>query len=118
MKTLSKIATSAVTALMLGMGALTLPTAAQAGFSISIGVAPPPPLVEVVPAPRSGYVWAPGHYEWREYRHVWMPGGWLMARPGYVYRAPQWRPEHGHWVYYPPRWDRDGHRRYFGLYRN
>ena len=33
--------------------------------------------VEVHPAPRPGYIWAPGHYEWNGTRHVWMPGVWV-----------------------------------------
>jgi WXXGXW repeat (2 copies) len=32
---------------------------------------------EVFPAPRPGYTWAPGHYEWTGTRQVWMPGIWV-----------------------------------------
>src|SRR6266542_3552782 len=38
-------------------------TPADAQVSITFGSPPPPPRYEVVPAPRVGYVWAPGHYE-------------------------------------------------------
>ena len=45
--------------------AVMVPTTAQAQPAIVIQTPPPPPRVERVPPPRRGYVWAPGHYEWR-----------------------------------------------------
>jgi WXXGXW repeat (2 copies) len=30
----------------------------------------PPPRNEVMPPPRHGYVWAPGHWEWRGHHYV------------------------------------------------
>jgi len=33
--------------------------------------------VEVTPAPRAGYIWSPGHYEWTGTREVYMPGVWV-----------------------------------------
>ena len=68
---------------------------------------PPPPRAERVPAPRRGYVWAPGHWEWRGNHHEWVRGNWLRARPGYVYAQPTWQDQGGRWVYNPGRWDRD-----------
>ena len=70
--------------------------------------APPAPLYEVVPAPRPGMVWVPGHWEWRGHRHVWMAGYWLQARPGYRYREPLWVERGGRWYLQPGGWDRDG----------
>jgi hypothetical protein len=91
---------------LLSLGALTLPTAAQAQPVVSIQVAPPPPPVERIPPPRPGFVWAPGHYEWRGGRHVWIGGVYLRARPGYAYRPPVWRPYNGHWEFRRGGWDR------------
>jgi len=34
--------------------------------------------VEVYPAPRAGYTWAPGHYEVVGTRQVYMPGVWVQ----------------------------------------
>jgi len=34
-------------------------------------------LVVVHPAPRPGYIWSPGHWEWNERRHVWVAGRWI-----------------------------------------
>jgi hypothetical protein len=59
--------------------------------------APPPPRDEVVPAPRHGYVWAAGHWEWKHNRHTWVPGSWIRARKGYVYHAPTWEERNGSW---------------------
>ncbi|WP_198512884.1 YXWGXW repeat-containing protein [Achromobacter ruhlandii] len=106
MKSLVKAAMTAGAAAVLSLGALAVPGVAQAGVAISIDAAPPPPRVEVVPPPRVGYVWAPGHWEWVGGRHAWIEGAWLPARPGYVYHRPEWRQRHGHWVYYEGRWGR------------
>ena len=56
MKSLIKAAMTAGAAVVLSLGALSVPGVAQAGVAISIDVAPPPPRVEVVPPPRVGYV--------------------------------------------------------------
>ena len=69
--------------------------------------APPPPRVEVVPAPpRDAVEWEPGHWHWdgREYR--WMPGCYV-DRPGRaaVYVPGHWdeRPN-GRWVWVEVHW--------------
>lgn len=83
-------------------------TPADAQVSITFGSPPPPARYEAVPAPRSGYVWAPGHYELINDQYVWRPGQWLTARPGYRYVAPNWAQVNNRWQYTPSRWDRDG----------
>ena len=35
-------------------------------------------VVEVYPAPRPGYIWAPGRYEWNGTRQVYTPGVWVQ----------------------------------------
>jgi hypothetical protein len=32
---------------------------------------------EIQPAPRPGYIWSPGHYEWNGTREVYMRGTWV-----------------------------------------
>ena len=89
--------------------AVTAPfTPAEAQVSITFGSPPPPPRYEVVPAPRAGYVWAPGHYELINDQHVWRPGQWMTDRAGYRYVAPTWAQVGNRWQYHPSRWDRDG----------
>lgn len=91
--------------LLLGIAALALSAAAllpeqavaQVNLSINIGTAPPPLRYEVIPAPRQGYIWAPGYWDWNGHDHVWRNGHWEHARSGYVYRRPEWREDHGKW---------------------
>ena len=102
-----KPALLAAAALTTSIGALTLPTAAQAQAFISVQIGPPPaPRPEIMPAQRPGYVWAPGHYEWLHGQYVWRRGYWVAARPGYAYVAPAWVADGSRWVYRPPHWDR------------
>ena len=81
---------------------------ATARTDIVVNVAPPPLRYEVVPAPRVGYVWVPGYWEWRRHRHVWIAGHWTRHRPGYVYAPAAWVERDNRWHYRGPRWDRDG----------
>jgi hypothetical protein len=50
------------------------PAVSSAGVNVDIDVAPPAPRVEVVPAARPGWVWAPGYWAWRGREHVWVGG--------------------------------------------
>src|SRR5258705_8676689 len=60
---------------------------AVASAAIYVDIAPPEARYEVVPAPRAGYVWAPGYYNYRNGRYVWTGGHWERER---------------HWQYWPP----------------
>jgi hypothetical protein len=85
------------------------PMAANAQYTAIVSVAPPPPQHEVIPAPRQGYVWAPGHYEWRGNQHVWIRGHWLEARNGFEYQEPRWvQRGNGEWVMVGNSWQRRG----------
>ena len=61
---------------------------------------------EVVPAPRAGYVWAPGYWNWHSNRHVWAKGHWERERVGYYYHPHRWSQQQG-WYHQPGRWDRN-----------
>jgi hypothetical protein len=79
---------------------------AQVRADIVIGTAPPPPRVEVVPAPRHGYAWDPGHWVWNGHAHVWAAGHWVHERHGY-HRAPaRWEQTPRGWHYVPSHWER------------
>jgi hypothetical protein len=90
---------------LLAAGAATMaPLAADAAVNIDVRIAPPAPRVEVVPAPRRGYVWAPGYWQWRGHRHVWHQGYWMRERRGYHWVQESWQPvgpayrfHRGHW---------------------
>ena len=62
-----------------------------------------------MPAARHGYVWAPGHWEWRRGNHVWVRGSWMRERRGYVYTAPTWVERGGHWEMDRGGWRRHDH---------
>ena len=34
-------------------------------------------LVVIQPAPRAGYIWSPGRWDWNGRRHVWVAGHWI-----------------------------------------
>ena len=89
---------------LLSLGAV-VPAASAA--SLTVQIAPPAPRYEVVPQPRRGMVWTPGHWEWRQKRHVWVPGVWMKARPGYVYNQPTWQERNGKWDWRGGEWRRD-----------
>jgi len=76
--------------------------------NIHLPVPPPPPRFEAVPAPRPGYVWAPGYWGWEGQRHVWAPGRHIEARPGHSWVADGWQERDGRHHFAPGRWEQ-GH---------
>ena len=90
-----------VAATLMGLGA-----AAHAQYTAIVSVAPPAPRHEVVPAAREGWVWAPGHYEFRGNEYVWVEGHWLRERVGYEYREPRWvQRANGEWIMVGGNWE-------------
>jgi hypothetical protein len=89
------------------LGAVAVPASAQ----VYVQIAPPAPRYEVVPAPRAGYVWAEGHWEWNGHRYRWVPGSWMRERPGYVYYSPHWVEHDGRWTMEHRGWVHEEHRR-------
>jgi hypothetical protein len=100
-----KIATKALLmSLCVAGSAVVVPSIASAGVGIDIDIAPPAPRVEVVPAVRPGFIWAPGYWDYRGHDHVWVPGRYVRERHGYHWvpdrweqRGPHWHREEGHW---------------------
>src|SRR5215510_3625482 len=74
---------------------------------VEINVRPPEPRIVVVPAPRRGYVWAPGYWRWNGHVHVWVDGRWIRER-----RGEHWVPAHweegrrGYWHFEEGHWER------------
>jgi hypothetical protein len=72
---------------------------------VIVDTAPPPPYAEEsMPAPRAGYVWAPGYWSWTGSKHEWVKGHYVAERKGYRYTAPRWAQENGRWTLYPENW--------------
>ena len=90
------ILSSCLLAAGLSFGGAVIPTAAMAA-TVVIQTAPPAPRVEAVPAPRRGYTWVPGYWDWNGRRHVWHSGTWMKERRGYVYTQPSWVEHDGRW---------------------
>lgn len=99
-------------AAMLAGSLVSVALPASAGVII-VREAPPQLRVERTPDARRGYLWAPGHWEWKHQRHVWVRGVWLRDRAGYVYQQPAWNEHDGRWQLTRGQWrrgqrDRDG----------
>ncbi len=75
--------------------------------NVIVQPAPPPPLYEATPAPRAGYSWAPGFFEWRGDRYVWSPGRWIEHREGWAWQQPRWQQRSdGSWFLVGGQWVR------------
>jgi hypothetical protein len=88
-----------------------LPAAARSNVDFYVNVAPPAARYEVVPAPRAGYVWVPGFWDWRAHRYHWVGGHWIRHRPGYYYEPVRWVYRDGRYHHRRAGWrdaDRDG----------
>jgi len=74
--------------------------------AIYVDIAPPAPRHEVVPAPREGYVWAPGHYVYRNGEYRWVKGHYIRSVSGKYYHPGHWMERDGRWVFVEPTWSR------------
>ena len=93
------------------LGGLAVPVTANAEIQVYLNMAPPPVRYEAVPAPRVGYIWAPGYWNARNNRHYWQAGHWERDRKGYHYNQPAWTQHNDRWQLERGRWnksDRDG----------
>ena len=84
-----------------------LPVPASAAVGVYLDFAPPAPRHEVIPAPRHGYVWQPGYWDWRSGRHVWVRGYWVKERSGYYWHPNRWIERDGRWHFERGRWNRE-----------
>ncbi len=112
MKIIGKLAILAGTGLLFGTGfGLGMPTA-QAGthVSIQVGIAPPPPRWEPIPAPRAGFFWVPGYWMWVSGGYRWHAGRWHRHRPGYTYMRPAWYRSGRTWRFRSGYWHPARHR--------
>ena len=92
------------------LGGISVPTLARA-VEIFFTTAPPPARLEVVPAPRRGYLWTPGYWDANGHKHAWRAGHWERHRAGYHYVEPRWIERNNGWAFERGRWnrgDRDG----------
>lgn len=89
----------------IGVSMAALPFLAMAEGDVEVTVAPPSPKTEVIPAPRTGYIWAPGYWERENNDYIWVKGHWIETHPGH------WAPDHWeqidstHWRFHPGHWE-------------
>jgi hypothetical protein len=100
-----RVRTGLLSLLLMAAATLAGPTMSYGAVVVDVDVAPPPAQVEVVPAARVGFVWAPGFWRWDGGRHVWVGGHWEHEHPGqhwvadhWVQAGPHWHYERGHWA--------------------
>src|SRR4051812_46024784 len=65
--------------LLAALAAAPISCAVPAFAALDVYVDAPPPAAryEVVPAPRAGFVWQPGYWDWSHGRHAWHKGYWV-----------------------------------------
>jgi hypothetical protein len=81
---------------------------------MEVDVAPPPPIVEVQPAPPVyGAVWIPGYWQWARNHHVWVGGRWSAPRPGHLWVTQRWYRHGQRWAYAPGYWQPAGRPAYY-----
>jgi hypothetical protein len=71
-----------------------------------VEVAPPPSPEAVVVAPRPGWAWVEGRWEWSGVQWTWIQGYWVTERPGYVWVQGQWIDYGGRWQWRGGHWRR------------
>ena len=95
------------------LGGVAVPMTASAEVTVYFNSAPPPARLEVVPAPRQGYVWSSGYWNATNNHHVWQAGHWERERHGYYMTQPTWTQHEDKWQLQRGHWtkgDRDGDR--------
>lgn len=84
-----------------------VPVVANAQTYTIVRVAPPAPVQEVAPAPRHGWAWAPGYYDYRGNQYVWVQGHWMRERAGHEWREARWvETRNGEWRRVGGGWER------------
>lgn len=94
--------TICLAALFLASSAIAAPATAGADTP---DVAPPMPRIELV-APRDGFVWASGYWEWYGHSYHWVTGNYIYERRRYHWVADQWQQAGKRWQHLRGRWER------------
>jgi WXXGXW repeat (2 copies) len=74
--------------------------------TVIVEIGPPPSRVEVIPAERHGYAWAPGYWGWQRNQYVWVKGHAMRARSGYTWAPDRWNQVDNRHQFQPGRWTR------------
>ncbi len=78
----------------------------MAGAAVETDVPPPPDRTEGIPAPRDGYVWASGYWDWTGHGYSWVPGHYVYERRGAHWVPDRWDQVGSHWQHVAGHWER------------
>jgi len=95
-----------VASVMAGLCACVVQSPARGRALVDIEVRPPPDRVVVVPAPRRGYIYAPGYWRWDGRQHVWVDGRFLRERRGEHWVPAHWEERHNRYHFEEGHWER------------
>ena len=95
-----------VVTVMAGLCACVTESPPRARTVVDIDVRPPPDRVIVVPAPRRGYVYAPGYWRWNGRSHVWVDGRFVRERRGEHWVPAHWEERHNRYHFEEGHWER------------
>lgn len=65
---------------------------------------PPAPRTESFGAPRDGYVWISGRWDWRNGQWAWVDGHWERKRANMVWNPGRWENQGGYYVWIEGSW--------------
>jgi hypothetical protein len=65
---------------------------------------PPPPPRDERYEPKAGFVWAKGHYEWRNGGYEWINGHWERARANLTWHDARWEKRGNVWIFVQGGW--------------
>ena len=96
-------------AILFAAGLITAPAISLAATELEVTIAPPADRVEVIPAPREGYVWQRGYWRFEPegQRHVWVDGRYVQNREGHRFIQGEWRHEGNKYRFSAGHWDDD-----------
>jgi WXXGXW repeat (2 copies) len=105
MRKSTSMATTLALAGMLGLTGCMASAGGRPGV-VYARYAPPSPVYEsVAVAPGPGYVWIPGHHEWRGQNYVWIGGRYVLPERGFRrYEPGRWRHNRNGWYWVEGRW--------------
>ena len=84
-----------------------IPLTSSAAVGVYVDVAPPAPRYEVVPAPRAGYTWAPGYWDYNGGHYHWKKGRWVHEQHGMHWHPDRWEQRDGHYVLEHGSWNKE-----------
>ena len=102
---MKRVRTTLLIMLSLAASGMT-PILALAEPEINVDVAPPPAKAEGVPAPRSGYIWAPGYWDWSGHSYSWVSGNFVIERRNARWVADRWEAVGSQWHHVRGHWER------------